>query len=146
MQHHGLTSSRTGESCLCRRRVRIGLTAPGRRFSWSGRGGLSIDGSSADFTRQLNNAFALRLEIQPDAVPGPVILSFARKTFDIGAMLRGLSQGRLSTLKIPLRCFANAGAGVNAVATPLKIEAGVGTILSLRSVVIEAVGEPLACP
>ena len=118
----------------------------GRRFSWNGPGWLSLDGPPADFTRQLNNAFAVRLDVQPDAVPGPVSLSFAGQALDIGAMLRKLPSGRLSTLKIPLRCFADAGAKVTGVSTPLKIEAGTGTVLSLREAVIEAVGEPLACP
>ncbi|MES2147398.1 MAG: glycoside hydrolase family 3 N-terminal domain-containing protein [Pseudomonadota bacterium] len=126
----------------------IDLTAQedGRRLVWSGPGWLSIDGPPADFARQLNNAFAVRLDVQPDAVPGPVSLSFAGKAFDVGAMLRKLPSGRLSTLKIPLRCFADAGAKVTGVSTPLKIEAGTGTVLSLREAVIEAVGEPLACP
>jgi beta-glucosidase len=53
--------------------------------------------------------------------------------------------GKLATAKIPLRCFANVGATVDAVGTPLRIEAGAGTDLAIRSATIEAVGEPLPC-
>lgn len=114
-------------------------------FVWSGPGSISIDGPPADFTRQLNNAFAVRLDLAAYAIGGPVTLSFAGKTTDITNLLRALPPRKLATLKVPLRCFADKGATVNSVRTPLEIEAGKGTNLVIRSANIEAVGEPLAC-
>ncbi|WP_308516518.1 glycoside hydrolase family 3 protein [Sphingomonas flavescens] len=125
--------------------VDLSAQEDGRRFRWTGPASVSIDGAPGDFTRQLNNAFALRLDLAAYAVPGPVQLTFAGKSIDISRILRGMPPGKLATAKIPLRCFANVGATVNAVGTPLRIEAGAGTDLAIRSATIEAVGEPLPC-
>jgi beta-glucosidase len=118
----------------------------GRRFVWTGPASLSIEGPPADFSRPLNNAFALRLDVKVDAVPGAVMLSFGTRAFDIAPMLRKLAAGHLATLKIPLRCFVSTGAEAAAITTPLRIDAGPRTDMSLQSVTVEAVGEPLACP
>lgn len=125
--------------------VDLSAQEDGRRFRWTGPASLSIEGAQADFTRQLNNAFALRLDIAAYAVPGPVQLGFAGKSIDISRVLRALPPGKLATAKIPLRCFADAGATVNAVGSPMKLEAGAGTDLAIRSATIEAVGESLPC-
>lgn len=125
--------------------VDLSAQEDGRRFRWNGPASISIDGAPGDFTRQLNNAFALRLDLAAYAVPGPVQLTFADKTLDISRILRALPPDKLATAKIPLRCFADAGATVNAVGTPLKIEAGAGTDLAIRTATVEAVGEPLPC-
>lgn len=127
----------------------IDLTAQedGREFRWTGPALVSFDGKAADFSRQLNNAFALRLDLRPDALgSGPLRLSVGSAGFDIARLLRGLPTGRVSTVKIPLRCFADAGADLKAVGTPLKLEGTAGYRLSLRYAGVEAVGEPLACP
>ena len=125
--------------------VDVSAQEDGRRFVWSGPASVSIDGAPADFTRELNNAFALRLDLVANAVPSPVTLSFAGKSTDISRLLRALPAGKLGTVKIPLRCFADMGATVTGVGTPLKIEASAGTDLAIRSADIEAVGEALSC-
>ena len=126
----------------------VDLTAQedGRLFVWSGPARLSLDGPAADFTRQLNNAFALRLDLRVDQVGGQVRLGFAGKSLDIAPLLRRMPRGALATLKVPLRCFADVGASVASVGTPMVIEADRGTQFALRSAVVEAVGESLACP
>ena len=97
--------------------------------------------------RQLNNAFALRIDLRRDALGnGPMQLSLGSARFDISRLLAQLPEGRLSTIKIPLRCFADAGSAMTAVTEPFKLEGSAGYRLSLRQVVVEAVGEPLACP
>ena len=126
--------------------VDLSAQEDGRRFAWTGDASLSVDGPAADFTRQLNNAFALRLDVRPEAVSGPLKLSFAGIALDIAPLLRGLPAGRLATLKVPLRCFADAGAKVQSVATPLRLSAATGTVLALKAATVEAVGEPLECP
>ena len=125
--------------------VDLSAQEDGRRFRWNGPASVSIDGAPGDFTRQLNNAFALRLDVAAYDIPGPVQLTFAGKSIDISRILRALPPGKLATAKVPLRCFANAGATVNAVGTPLKIEAGAGTDLAIRTATVEAVGESLPC-
>lgn len=128
--------------------VPVDLTAQedGRLFVWSGPARLSIDGPAADFTRQLNNAFALHLDVRVDRVGGPIRLAFAGKSLDIAPELRRMPRSELAILKVPLRCFADAGASVASVGTPMVIEADRGTEIAIRSAVIEAVGESLDCP
>jgi beta-glucosidase len=125
--------------------VDVSAQEDGRRFHWTGPASLSIEGRPADFTRQLNNAFAVRLDLVAISVPGPVLLSFAGKSTDISRILQANPAGKLTTVKVPLRCFADKGATVNAVATPLKLGADKGTDITIRSATIEAVGEPLPC-
>jgi beta-glucosidase len=129
------------------RPVDLSAQEDGRRLTWNGPASLSIEGPVADFTRQLNNAFALRLTLRPEALgSGPIALSFDGVALDIRPVLGGLPSNRVSTVKIPLRCFADAGADVREVAAPFKLEGSPGYRISLSTVVIEAVGEPWACP
>jgi beta-glucosidase len=125
--------------------VDVSAQEDGRRYRWSGPASLSIDGRPADFTRQLNNAFAVRLDLIAYAVAGPVRLSFAGQSTDLSRILHAQPLGKLVTVKVPLRCFSDGGATVSAVGTPLKLEADKGTDLAIRSATIEAVGEPLPC-
>lgn len=118
----------------------------GRRFHWTGPGSVSIDGPPADFTRQLNNAFAIRLELATYSLGGSLRLSFGGKVSDITKLLNAVPGGKLVTVKIPLRCFADKGAKMDSVAEPLRIEADKGTDLAIRTVAIEAVGESWPCP
>lgn len=125
--------------------VDLSAQEDGRRFRWAGPASLSIDGRPADFSRELNNAFAIHLDLMANTIAGPVRLSFGGKSIDVSRILRALPSGKLATAKVTLRCFANIGATVNSVATPLKIEADKGTDLAIRSATIEAVGETLPC-
>jgi beta-glucosidase len=125
--------------------VDVSAQEDGRRFRWTGPASLSIDGRPADFARELNNAFAIRLDLMVNSLTSPVPLSFGGKPVDISRILRALPSGKLATVKVPLRCFADNGATVSAVTTPLKLEADKGTDLAIRSASIEAVGEPLPC-
>ncbi|MEO6224865.1 MAG: putative glycoside hydrolase [Sphingomicrobium sp.] len=114
---------------------------------WNGTGGVTIDGPNADLSRQLNNAFALRLDGRVDSLgPGPIAIGIANTRLDASAMLRALPQGRAVTLKIPLRCFADAGAKLSEAGNALVIDGSAGLGLTLQSARVEAVGEPLACP
>lgn len=132
---------------LMMRPVDLGAQEDGRQFRWTGPATLVFEGAPTDFSRQLNNAFALRLDLRPEAVgPDPIRLWVGSASSDISKLLRSLPSGKPSVVKIPLRCFANAGAVLAALSNPLKIEANAGTILSIRYAGVEAVGEPLACP
>lgn len=116
-------------------------------FRWSGKGSLSISGPAADLSRQLNNAFALRLDGRVDALgSGPVKLAIDNIVFDVTELLRAQKPGVPFTVKIPLRCFADAGAHLAGVTNPLRIEGSAGLALVIQSARVEAVGENLACP
>ena len=55
-------------------------------------------------------------------------------------------RNKVSALRIPLRCFADAGAKFDAVTQPLQIGAGAGFVATLRGAAIEGTGETIACP
>jgi beta-glucosidase len=127
--------------------VDLGAQEDARLFRWTGNGSLSITGPAADLSRQLNNAFALRLDGRVDAPgSGPVRLAIDNTVFDATELLRAQPAGKPFTVKIPLRCFADAGANLAGVTNPLRIEGSAGTALVIQSARVEAVGENLACP
>jgi beta-glucosidase len=127
--------------------VDLGAQEDARLFRWSGNATLSIGGPNADLSRQLNNAFALRLDGRVDSLgAGPVRIAIDNTVLDITDLLKGQKAGAPMTVKIPLRCFADAGANLAAVANPLRIEGSAGLALVLQSARVEAVGEALACP
>ncbi|MES2136661.1 MAG: glycoside hydrolase family 3 N-terminal domain-containing protein [Pseudomonadota bacterium] len=133
------------EGAIAMSPVDLSAQEDGRRFRWAGPASLSIDGSPADFRRELNNAFAIRLDLMVTSIASPIRLSFGGKSVDISSILLAVPSGKLATVKVPLRCFADDGAPVDAVTTPLKLEADKGTDLAIRSASVEAVGEPLPC-
>jgi beta-glucosidase len=127
--------------------VDLGAQEDARLFRWAGNGSLDIKGPTADLSRQLNNAFALRLDGRVDALgSGPVRLAIDSTVLDATELLRAQPPGKPFTVKIPLRCFADAGANLAGVASPLRIEGSAGLALVLQSARVEAVGENLACP
>jgi len=127
--------------------VDLGAQEDARLFRWSGNAALSIGGPNADLSRQLNNAFALRLDGRVDSLgAGPVRVAIDNTVLDATELLKAQKAGAPMTLKIPLRCFADAGANLAAVANPLRIEGSAGLALVLQSARVEAVGEALPCP
>lgn len=125
----------------------IGAQEDARRFTWSGRGGIAIDGPAVNLLRQLDGGFALVLDWRIDAVPADAVeLSFGGGTLDIGALVRSAKIGQPLVTTVPLRCFKDAGGDLAAVGTPLRLAAGKGFIASLRSVRIEGQGSVTACP
>jgi beta-glucosidase len=76
----------------------------------------------------------------------PVKIGIGGVPLDTTALLRALPAGQLRTVKIPLRCFADAGAKLGQVTNAVRIDGGPGLALVLKSARVEAVGEPLPCP
>ncbi len=137
----------TPGGCLSVSPVDLGAQEDARLFRWAGNGSLDIKGPTADLSRQLNNAFALRLDGRVDAVgTGPVRLAIDNTMLDATELLRAQPAGKRFTIKVPLRCFADAGANLASVTNPVRIEGSAGLALVLQSARIEAVGENLACP
>ncbi len=114
---------------------------------WTGPGSVSIDGPAADLSRQLNNAFALRIDGRIDSRgPGRVLLALGDRTFDITDRVARFPLGEPVTMKIPLRCFADAGADLSQMGNALRITADRGFGMTLAAARAEAVGEDLSCP
>ena len=135
------------DSSVSARAVDVSAQEDARQFVWTGPGAIAIDGPPVDMTRQLNGAFALRIDWRVDAARGaPITLSLGGARLDISAKVATLPVGKPSSLIVPLRCFADAGATFEAVGTPLRLSANAGLSVSIRSVLTEGVGETPACP
>ena len=118
-----------------------------RQFTWGDSGSIAIDGPAVDLSRQLGENFVLLLDWRIDAAPsGPVELSLAGASLDIGSAIRAATTGQRTETRIPLQCFKDAGADLRSVATPLRIAAGKGFSATLRNVRIEPVGTLIQCP
>ena len=129
------------------RSVDVAAQEDGKSFTWTGPGSLGLSGPNADLSRQLNNSFAVRIDWRIDAVgTGPVQLSFANIPFDISALIAAAPKGQVSTIKVPLRCFADAGADLVRVGASVTIQADKGFAATLLNANVEAVGENLPCP
>lgn len=125
---------------IAARAVDLGAQEDAQAFSWSEAGAIGIDGPPVDLMRQLDEEFALRLEGRLDAAAGPIAVTMA------GATLKVTPPAGALTLRIPLRCFKDAGGNFKAVGTPLRIAGEKGLVLTLRGASIEGVGQTIACP
>ncbi|WP_432767582.1 glycoside hydrolase family 3 N-terminal domain-containing protein [Sphingopyxis sp.] len=132
---------------LAARSVDVRAQEDGKAFVWTGPASLSLSGPYADLSRQLNNSFALRIEWRIDAVGArPVQLALGGKAFDITALVKAAPAGQVSTIKVPLRCFADAGADLRRVDYAATITADNGFAATLLNTNVEAVGTNLPCP
>src|SRR3546814_15745890 len=57
--------------------------------------------------------------------------------------VKAAAQGQVSTIKVPLRCFADAGANLRQVDNAVTIKADKGFAATLLNTNVEAVGENL---
>lgn len=143
----GSASVDSSYGLLRTRSVDVKAQEDGKSFVWSGPASFNLSGPNADLSRQLNNSFALRLDWRVDAVgQGPVRIALGGATFDISAMVSGAPKGQVSTIKLPLRCFADAGADLTRVAQAVTLAGDTGLAVTLLIANVEAVGEKLPCP
>ena len=132
---------------IAARSVDVRAQEDGKSFTWTGPATLELTGPYADLSRQLNNSFALRVDWRIDAAGGaPVSLALGGKAFDISSAVKAAAEGQVSTIKVPLRCFADAGANLKQVDNAVTVRAGKGFAATLLHTNVEAVGENLACP
>ncbi|KGB56925.1 Beta-glucosidase precursor [Sphingopyxis sp. LC81] len=132
---------------IAARSVDVRAQEDGKSFVWTGPAALHLSGPYADLSRQLNNSFALRIDWRIDAVgSAPVSLALGGKAFDISAAVKAAPKGQVSTIKLPLRCFADAGANLRQVDYAVSIQSDKGFAATLLNTNVEAVGENLPCP
>ncbi|RYD44014.1 MAG: glycoside hydrolase family 3 protein [Sphingomonadales bacterium] len=132
---------------IAARSVDVRAQEDGKAFVWTGPATLELTGPYADLSRQLNNSFALRVEWRVDAIgSAPVSLALGGKAFDISAAVKAAAKGQVSTIKVPLRCFADAGANLRQVDYAVSIAGDKGFAATLLNTNVEAVGENLPCP
>lgn len=132
---------------IAARSVDVRAQEDGKSFTWTGPATLELTGPYADLSRQLNNSFALRVDWRVDAAGGaPVSLALGGKAFDISEVVKAAARGQVSTIKVPLRCFADAEANLRQVDNAVTVKADKGFAATLLNTNVEAVGENLPCP
>ncbi len=135
------------DTAVTGRAVDLSAQEDARQFSWTGPGALAIEGAPIDLRRQRDEGFALMLDWRIDALgSGPLSIALGGAKLDLGALVKAAPRGTLITTRIPLQCFADAGADLANIGAPLRISAGSGAVLTLRDVRIAAIGETLICP
>ena len=130
------------DGVITARAVDISAQEDARQFSWSGQGKFSVEGppiSLADGTLVLD----WRLDRRGSA---PVQLALGGGKLDLSGLLDAAQPGAVAQTRIPLRCFAAAGANLASVGAPLRIDGGAGLSLTIRSVQTEAGSGSGDCP
>lgn len=127
----------------------VDLTAQedGRQFVWSGPGKISVEGTPVDLAEKAARDGALLLEWRIDrAPPGSLNVALGGGVVDVADIARASAPGQLVETLIPLRCFATAGAKLDAVGAPLRIDAGSGFAVTIRTARISEGSGDQSCP
>jgi len=118
-----------------------------RRFTWSGQGPASVSvyaEPAVDLTRETNGDLLLVLTLRADqlASGGQVGISAGTgKPVALGPALAGLPAGEWTTVGVPLKCLAAAGADMSSLGVLARIHSDAATTLSVSRVAIGAVSE-----
>jgi beta-glucosidase len=110
-----------------------------RKVIWSGKGGdvYLRGGQPVDLSRD-GQTHALAIAFMVESAPtAPVALRIGNGAVDIASLLHALPAGEWKTIRVPLRCFAAAGADLSRVDTPFRI--GTSGALGIRFADIELV-------
>ncbi|KAF1687051.1 1,4-beta-D-glucan glucohydrolase [Pseudoxanthomonas broegbernensis] len=126
-----------------------------RQFAWSGDSAASVTifaEPAQELSRETNGDLLLILTLRPDAVPasGQIGISAgASAPLPLRETLAALPAGQWTTLGVPLKCFAVAGADVEALDVLARLQSDSAATLSLSRVAVGAVNEAeriLDCP
>lgn len=129
------------------RAIDVSAQEDARQFSWSGTGRLSVEGPVVDLSPQLSAGADLVLDWRIDAAPGSAVrLALGGAVLDLTSTLAPLAKGAMTETRIPLRCFAAAGANLSQVGNPLVIEANQGFVMTIRNAYVTSAAGASACP
>lgn len=127
-----------------------------RRITWSGKGGEVALRSAKpiELTRETNGDVMLVMTLRPDDVPansdvslGVDCVSSCRARLSIRAALAALPKNKWSTLAVPLKCFREAGAAMEALRAPFVLQSKAPLQLSLWEVKLDTHADVvLPCP
>ena len=135
------------DGAISTRAVDLSAQEDARQFTWNADGMFAINGPVVNLLTQLDSGASLSIEWRVDQFGnGPVRLSFGEATVDVTPVITSQAMGTVSQLVIPLRCFSDAGAKLDAVGSPLRIAAPKGFVATIRNVRIETVGSDAPCP
>jgi beta-glucosidase len=135
------------DGSISTRPVDLSAQEDARQFSWNADGMFAINGPVVNLVTQLDAGASLSIEWRVDQLGnGPVRLSFGEATVDVTPVMTSQAMGIVSKLVIPLRCFSDAGAKLDAVGSPLRIAAPKGFVATIRNARVETVGSVAPCP
>ncbi|MGC1469106.1 MAG: glycoside hydrolase family 3 N-terminal domain-containing protein [Sphingorhabdus sp.] len=135
------------DGAIASRAIDLGAQEDARQFSWSDKAALSISGPVVDLNRQLRDNAVLAIDWRIDRYASQnVSIAFNGATLDLSPMIKALAAGTAKQTKIPLRCFAEAGAKFEAVGSPFRLEAMPGFAATIRTVRVEAGSADMPCP
>ncbi len=135
------------DGSISSRAVDLSAQEDARQFTWNADGMFAVNGPAVNLSEQLRQDAALLIDWRIDqAAAGPVKLSFGEASFDIRPNITAAPVGRILQIKLPLRCFGEAGTNLRAVTSPLRISASKGFVATIRNVRIIAGDVGASCP
>ncbi|RVQ69796.1 glycoside hydrolase family 3 protein [Croceicoccus ponticola] len=143
----GSTPTQSAGGSVSVRSVDVRAQEDAKALVWTGVGHAVIEGPAANLAAQLAADQALTIEWRIDNPgTGPVTLALGDRKLDISALLAASPMGEVSTLAIPLSCFADAGADVSQLATPMLLAANDKLALALLSAKVSEMDGTRSCP
>ena len=135
------------DGSISTRAVDIGAQEDAQQFIWGNEAALAVEGAAVNLTPQLEAGASLLVDWRIDTLAdGPLKLSLGGGEFDMRAAMARIGTGKSEQTVLPLRCFKEKGANLSSVGSAIRIHAGKGTILSVRSVRVQLGGSEISCP
>ena len=135
------------DGSISTRAVDMSAQEDARQFTWNTDGAFVVNGPAVNLSKQLADDWGVVIDWRIDRrVSGPVTLSLGGATLDLQQVIRSSPIGTALQTRIPLRCFADAGAKFDMVGSPIRIQAQKGLVATIRTVHIEAITNKVACP
>jgi beta-glucosidase len=118
-----------------------------RQFKWAANGAFAINGPAIDLTQQLKANQALVMDWRIDQKgEGPVKVTLGAVTFDLRQWIDAQAAGTITQTRVPLSCFQEAGAKLDSLTAPFKIQAQMGFTATIRSVGVAPAMAATTCP
>lgn len=135
------------DGSISARAVDVSAQEDARQFTWNADGAFVVNGPAVDLSKPLKEDWSLLIDWRIDQpATGPVMLSFGGAALNIQTSMRALPTGVPTQTRIPLRCFAAAGAKLDAVGSPIRMQAAKGFVATIRNVHIETTKKGASCP
>ena len=135
------------DGSISARAVDMAAQEDARQFTWNADGAFVVNGPAVDLSKPLKEDWSLLIDWRIDQpATGPVMLSFGGAALDLKTTMRALPTGTPTQTRIPLRCFAAAGAKLDAVGSPIRMQAAKGLVATIRNVHIETTKKGASCP
>ena len=135
------------DGAISTRAVDLSAQEDARQYTWNADGAFAINGPVVNLTQQVKDDWAMLIDWRIDSpASGSATISFGGVALDLQQTLQTLPTGSAVQTRIPLRCFANAGAKFDAVSSAIRIQAPKGLVATIRNVHIDAVKQKADCP